>query len=446
MPVVTLTATDLRDRIAAGALSAEEVANAFLTQIEAREPAIGAWAFLDGDDMIAQARRLDADRRAGRPLGALHGLPVAVKDVIDVARMPTGNGTPIDDARIASEDATCIARLRAAGAIIAGKTVTAELAFMHPGKTRNPVNGGHTPGGSSSGSAAAVASRMAPLAIGTQTGGSVIRPASFCGCVGYKPTFGRISRAGVLRQSQTLDTIGVFASSVADAALLGDALFGHDPRDPAMRPGPGPRLLETARARPPVTPTLALLRMPGWEEAVHPDMAAALDELADHLGDRCFEVTLPPLYDDAVRIRERINLAEMARNFDRYARHREALSPRMIAALDEGGSITARDYLVALDWPEILHAGLKEILSRCDAILTAAAPGPAPEGLESTGNSIFNGLWTMTGMPAVTVPLFESQDGLPMGAQLVGPREGDARLLRTAGWLVRTLSPKGEAR
>ena len=440
-PIVMLPATVLRDRIGSGEMSAEAVVTAFLAQIEAREPAVGAWAYLDGDDALAQARRLDAARRTGRPIGPLHGVPVGIKDIVDVARMPTGNGTALDAGRVASGDAVLVARLRGAGAVIMGKTVTTELAYLHPGGTRNPVDPTRTPGGSSQGSAAAVAARMVPLAVGTQTGGSVIRPASFCGVVGFKPTFGRIARTGVTPQSPGLDTVGVFANGVEDAALLAEALYGDDPRDPATRPAPAPRLLDTARAAPPVAPAFALVRMPGFEAHVHPDMRAAMDELAGHLGDQCFEVALPPLFDEAAAIRERINLAEMSRFYDHYLRQgADVLSPTLRDAIGRGRSITARDYLAALDWPDILHAGLEEIFSRCDAILTAAAPGPAPEGLGSTGDAIFNGLWTLARVPAVTVPLFASEGGLPMGVQLAGRRDDDARLLRTARWLAHRFS------
>lgn len=439
--IVALPATELRDRIASGGLSAEAVAQAFLAQIEAREPAVGAWAYLDGDDVIAQARQLDTARRTGRPIGPLHGLPVGIKDIIDVARMPTGNGTRSDDGRIPSKDAALVARLRGAGAVIMGKTVTAELAYLHPGGTRNPANPAHTPGGSSQGSAAAVAARMVPLAVGTQTGGSIVRPAAFCGTVGFKPTFGRIARAGVTRQSPSLDTVGVFANSVEDAAMLAETLYGDDARDPATRAGPAPRLLETVRTAPPVTPTFALIRMPGYEAHAHPDMRAAMDELAGLLGEQCFEVALPPLFDEAAAIRERINLAEMSRFYDHYLRQGgDGLSQTLRDAIGRGRAITARDYLAALDWPDILNSGLEEIFARCDAILTAAAPGPAPEGLGGTGDGIFNGLWTLARVPAVTVPLFTSEGGLPMGAQLVGRRDDDARLLRTARWLAHRLS------
>ena len=444
VPLVALGAVELRDRIASGALTAAAVAEAFLAQAEAREPELRAFAHLDREDVMAQARRLDALRGTGRPVGPLHGLPVGVKDIVDTARVPTENGTPLDAGRVPARDAAVVSRLRAAGAVVMGKTETTELAYLHPGRTRNPVDPTRTPGGSSQGSAAAVAARMVPLAVGTQTGGSVIRPAAFCGCVGFKPTFGRIPRTGILPQSPSLDTVGVFANSALDAALLADALCGDDPGDPATRPGPAPRLLDGARADPPVEPLLAVVRMPG-HEAAHPETRAAMDEIAAALGEGCFEVTLPPLFDEAAAIRKRVNLAEMARCYDHYARRgRDALSPLMREALEAGGRISARDYIAALDWVDVLYAGLGEILKRCDAILAPSAPGPAPEGLSGTGDAIFNGLWTLTRVPAVTLPLLASEAGLPMGVQLVGPREEDARLLRTARWLTHRLGTDTE--
>ena len=283
------------------------------------------------------------------------------------------------------EDAFVVARLKAAGALILGKTATTELAFFAPAPTRNPANPAHTPGGSSAGSAAAVAAGQAPLAVGTQTAGSVIRPAAFCGVVGFKPSFGAIPRTGILAQSPSLDTVGVFARSVPDAALLAETLYGHDPRDRATAPAPPPRLLEIATARPPLPPVFAFVRPPGWEDA-DPETRAALEELAAHLGDQCFEAPLPGAFAEAAAIRERINLAELAKCYHPYERRgRDALSEPLRAAIDAGKAIPARDYIAALDWPEVLNAALDAIFSRCDAILAPAAPGPAPEGLGSTG-------------------------------------------------------------
>ena len=433
--VLGLGAVDMRDRLASGALRAVDLVNACLTRITELEPQVGAWAWLDGDHALAQARQLDQWRQSGKPLGPLHGLPIGLKDIIDTKGIPTENGTPIDAGRVPSEDAWIVARLRAAGAIIIGKTVTTECAFMHPGKTRNPHNGDHTPGGSSQGSAAAVAAGMVPLSIGTQTGGSVIRPASFCGIVAMKPTFGLIPRTGILPQSPFLDTVGVFARSVEDCALLVEVLAGHDPADRATQPLPMPRMLSVAQSAVPVTPVFALARIPGWQQA-DPQMTGAIEELAAILQDKCFEVELPNL-EDLSDIRQRINFAEMAKCYYGLERRgRDLMSDKLKAAIDEGKSIPARDYIAALDWRDVMNAGLDAVFARCDAILCPAALGPAPKGLDDTGSAIFNGLWTLGGMPAVTLPLFSAENGLPMGVQLVGRRGDDARLLRTARWLA----------
>ncbi len=430
-----LPITGLRDRLASGALSALEVTEACIARIEAREPEIGAWAWFDADHARQQARALDAHRVTGRPIGPLHGLPVGLKDIIDVTRMPTGNGCALDAGNVPLRDSFVAERLRAAGAVILGKTVTTELAFLHPGKTRNPHNPAHTPGGSSSGSAAAVADGMVPLAVGTQTGGSVIRPAAFCGVTGFKPSFGAIPRRGVLMQSPSLDTIGVFAADPMGAAMLAEVLFGHDEGDPATAPRPHPRLSETAASEPPLKPVFAFVKLPGWDDA-DADTKDAFAELAEALGEQVFEVELPSVFDQAARERQVVNFAEMARYYYRYWRDgRDQLGPETRAALEEGNATLARDYLAALDWKRVLGSGLDEIFERCDAILCPAAPGPAPEGLGSTGNAIFNGLWTFCGTPAVTLPLLTASNGLPMGVQLVGPRGNDARLLRTARWL-----------
>lgn len=432
--LLALSAVALRDRLASGAVSAEAVTLACLTRIAEAEPQVQAWTWVDGEAALDQARALDRLRQSGRAIGPLHGLPVGLKDIIDTRGIPTAYGIASEAGRVPSEDAWIVARLKAAGAVILGKTVTTEGAFMQPSKTRNPHNPDHTPGGSSAGSAAAVAAGMVPLAVGTQTGGSVIRPASFCGVVGLKPSFGLIPRTGILTQSPFLDTVGVFARSVEDAALLAGVLAGHDPADSATEPRPDPRLLDVAQAKVPVTPMFALVRPPGWDDA-HPDMRAAVEELAEVLGDQCFEAPLVGM-DDVAAIRQRINFAEMAKCYYGLERRgRDTMSDVLKVAIDEGKGVLARDYLAALDWRVLMTAALDPIFERCDALICPAAPGPAP-GMDSTGSAIFNGLWTLAGTPAVTIPAFTAENGLPMGLQLVGRKGDDARLLRTARWLA----------
>ncbi|MGF1622120.1 MAG: amidase [Rhodomicrobiaceae bacterium] len=433
------SAVNLRDRLASGALRASELTKACLDRIAALDGQIQAFEWLDPEFAMRQAEAVDNYRGTGRALGPLHGLPVALKDIIDTKGIPTLNGTVIDAGRVPSADAAIVAKLKAAGAIIIGKTVSTELAFMHPGKTRNPVNPDHTPGGSSSGSAAAVAAGMVPLAVGTQTAGSVIRPAAFCGITGFLPSQGTIPRTGILAQSTTLDRVGVFARSVEDAAMLAEALFGYDAADKTTAPAPAPQLLETARARVPVTPQFAFVRTPYWGKADE-ECRLAVEELAATLGEGCFEAELPTPFAEAATIRERINFSEMAKCLHRYSRDgADRLSPEITAAMAKGREILAHDYIAALDWPDYLYSGLDEIFQRCDAILTPAAPGPAPRGLDSTGSPLFNAIWTLCGTPVITLPVFEAGNGLPMGIQLVGPRGGDARLLRTARWLLEKL-------
>lgn len=441
-PILMLSAVEMRDRLASGALRAVELARACLAQIAAEEGRVHAWAWLDEDHVIGQAERLDTLRKSGAAIGPLHGVPVALKDVIDTSGIPTENGCVLDKGRVPTKDAALVERLKAAGAIVMGKTVTTELAFLQPGKTRNPHNPDHTPGGSSQGSAAAVAAGMVPLTVGTQTGGSVIRPAAYCGIVGFKPTFGRIPRTGVLMQSPSLDTIGVFARSPEDAALLTEVLFSYDAGDPATEALAPPRLHATASAPPPVPPTFAMIDLPGESNT---EMQAAMSELAGFLGEAAFPAPLPNAFDEAADIRERINFAEMAKHYYGYERRGwNQLSQKTRDAMDQGKAILARDYLAALDWPDILNAALEEILARCDAILAPATPGPAPAGLDSTGPAIYNGVFTLCKVPVVTLPLFYAENGLPMGVQLIGRRGDDARLLRTASWLSQHLASASE--
>ncbi|MEM8553879.1 MAG: amidase [Pseudomonadota bacterium] len=437
--ILSLDAVTLRDRIATGALTATDLAEAYLAQIAAEEPKVQAWAWHDPGYVRAQAAELDRYRKTGRPLGALHGLPVGLKDVIDTAKIPTQNGCDVDKGRVPLVDAFVVKQLKANGAVILGKTVTTELAFMQPGPTRNPHNLDHTPGGSSSGSAAAVAAAMAPLTIGTQTGGSIIRPASFCGVCGFKPTFGAIPRTGALKQSQTLDTLGVFGRTPNDAAMFAEVLFGADEGDAATALAPHPKLLDTVNAGAPLPPVFAFVKPPGWDQADE-DTRQAFEQMAKHLSDQVFEAPLPSAFGQAAHQRGVINFAEMARNYYTYGKSRDQLGPKTVEGIEAGEAISARDYLSALDWQSILTAGLDEIFERCDAILTPAALGPAPKGLDSTGDSIFNGMWTFCGTPAVTIPVLTAENGLPMGVQLVGPKGSDGRLLRTADWLWQSLT------
>ena len=439
MTLAELSATAAIEKIRGGEITSVEMAEACLDRIDEREEAVQAWAFLDADAVRANAQALDEHRAAGRPIGPLHGLPVAIKDIIDTEGMPTENGTVLDAGRMPGADAVLVSQLRAAGAVIMGKTVATELAYFTPGKTRNPHDEARTPGGSSSGSAAAVAAGMVPLAVGTQTAGSVIRPAAFCGIVGFKPSRGLISRRGVLCQSHTLDTVGVFARSVPDAALIAETLAAFDPQS-GESPRPTPPLFATAESDPPVPPAFAFIKQPAWDKA-DADTRDGFAEIVELLGEQCEEVALPAPFDQALQIHRLIQVTEMTKHFSRYVKKgRDRLSEKLLAALDEGAGVLARDYLAALDWIGVYNSSLDEIFDSFDAIITPAASGEAPADLTQTGDPAFCSIWTLCGLPAVTLPMLEGANGMPMGVQLVGRAGDDARLLRTARWLALKLS------
>ena len=436
-----MNAVDAAAAMRRGDMTAEALVQSCLDCIAEREPAVDAWAYLDPDYVLAQARDADAARAAGGPLGGLHGLPVAVKDIFDTADMPTENGTPLHAGRTPSRDAFVVALLRAAGAVIMGKTVTTEFAVAIGGKTRNPHGPERTPGGSSSGSAAAVAAAMVPLSIGTQTSGSVLRPAAFCGVYGYKPTHGLISRGGILPLS-ALDQVGVFARDLADTALIAETIMAYDPDDPSMRPCPRPALLAAAEADPPAPPSLAFVRSPMWTEAT-PDTRSRFDKLVARLGDHVSEVELPAAFDDAVALHKTISWTDIAMNLGaEYDRGADGISPLLRSVIEEGRAVRAVDYASAIKSVPSLMRDYGTIFAGFDAILTPATIGEAPLLAEGTGSPIFLALWTLLGAPAINVPGLNGPTGLPIGVQLVGAHGHDGRLLRAARWLGKFLAER----
>jgi Asp-tRNA(Asn)/Glu-tRNA(Gln) amidotransferase A subunit family amidase len=436
--LTSLTAIEAAERIANGDISAEEYTGACLDRIAAVDDKVRAFVHLDPKDALAQARALDERRRNGKPIGVLHGVPVAIKDIFDTADYPTECGSPLLKGRRPMRDCTAVARLREAGAVIIGKTVSTEFAYFHPGPTRNPRDLERTPGGSSSGSAAAVVAGMVPLAIGSQTNGSVIRPAAFCGVYGCKPTHGTISRHGALILSQALDHVGVFARSLPDAAFILDVLAGYDPQDNDTRPIAAPNCLDRVDEEPPLPPRFAFVRTPIWDRA---DAAtrAAFDSVAGRLGDSVTAVELGGSYAAAWDDHRVIMGADMAHNLNAVVgRGGEASSKALRGFLAEGSAVSAARYLAARDNARRYAAGFDEIFKDYDAIITPASVGVAPKG-EATGSPIFCSLWTLTGLPALTLPLLTGEGGMPLGVQLIGERGDDARLFRTANWLINAL-------
>src|SRR5436190_10702984 len=376
-----LTATEAAQRIAQGRLTAEELVGACLERIRQLEPAVQAWQFLDEAHALSQARAADERRRSGEPVGALCGIPIGVKDIIDTADMPTENGTVLNRGRMPRADAAVVARLRAAGAVIMGKTVSTECAYFTPGKTRNPHNPEHTPGGSSSGSAAAVAAHMVPLALGSQTAGSVIRPGAFCGDYAFKPTHGLIPRTGVLTLSRALDHIGMFTRSLEDLALLAEELVGHDEGDPDTRPRARMPFCEVLDEEPPLPPRFAFIKTPHWDR-VDADAKEAYGELIEALGDRVEEVDLLLSAGNAWDLQRTIMEAEMASNLaPLWDAGKEKLSERLRGLMERGRETRAFDYQRALRAVPPIIQGFDELfMERYDAILTPPALGTAPKG------------------------------------------------------------------
>jgi len=434
-----LTANQAAQGIRDGLFSSADLVRACIEQIHAREPDVQAWAYFDAEHALAQAKRSDEIRAAGQPLGPLHGVPVGIKDIIDTGDMPTEDGTPLHSGRNPWHDAKVVELLRCAGAVIMGKTVTTELATYTPGKTRNPHNPEHTPGGSSSGSAAAVAAGMVPLTLGTQTNGSLIRPAAYCGVFGFKPSSGLISRQGILRQSERMDQPGGFARSVEDLALLGEVLSVFDHDEPGMSLRGSVPMLRVCKEESPLPPKLALIKTPWWPQ-LDADTQEGFGELVEHTSEHVGEFVLPESASAVLDWHKTVMEADIAASFEtEYERGADQVSASLREQIERGRSVKAVDYLKALARIPVLTEALDEIFDRYDAILTPAVAGAAPHGLESTGNPMFCTLWTFCGMPAISLPLLQAGNGLPVGVQLVGRLGDDARLLRTARWMINAI-------
>ena len=394
-----------------------------LAQIDMLDDEIRAWEFVDREGALAQARQLDQSTARG----PLYGISVGVKDIIDVAGMPTACGTPIYAGNVAQKDAASVALARAAGAVIIGKTSTTELASNHPAKTRNPQNTAHTPGGSSSGSAAAVAAGMVRIAFGTQTAGSVIRPAAFCGVVGFKPSFGLVPRAGVKLQSETLDTVGVFARTVDDAALWYAAMTGAKAM-PLLNIGKG---------------ALRILIATNLLGHADVNMSVAVAEAAEALANAGLsvrETRLPTIFDGAHVDQRIIQLAEMARFYaTEHQQHRHQLSVEITTILDEGASISADAYQAALARTEATRKQAAQLFVDADVLLTPSATGAAPAGLASTGDPVFNRLASTLHLPAINLPVYRSKKRMPLGLQLIGAHFQDEKLLAVAKRVIEIL-------
>jgi Asp-tRNA(Asn)/Glu-tRNA(Gln) amidotransferase A subunit family amidase len=439
-----LTACEARELIDQGLLTSQELVAACFARIDEVEETIGAWIHLDKSTALEQARQADEFRSRGLPVGLLHGLPIGIKDIIDTRDYATERGTVLHEGRRPAADATLVGLLKEAGAIILGKTVTTELAVYSPGKTTNPHSSEHTPGGSSSGSAAAVSAAMVPLAVGTQTNGSVIRPASYCGVYGFKPSFARISRHGVLAQSSPLDTVGVFARSLEDLALIADVLMRFDAQDSSMTPVAPPCISSVMAKEVPLNPIFAFVRTPAWdqvEQVTKDGFRELIDATNESVAKTIDVVDLPTQFDDIYEDHSRVMEADLARSFaSEYKTGKANLSAVLREMIERGQQVAEAEYNASVEKIESYNESLNEIFESYDAILTPATPGPAPAGLEGTGSPVMNTIWTFCGTPAINLPLLQNPEGLPIGVQLVGEKGDDGRLFRSARWLLDLLN------
>jgi len=416
-----LSASEAARAIAERRLGVLELAEDCLQVIEAQEAQVAAFAYIDPEQVREQAKRLDNQR----PVGALHGVPIGIKDIMDTADMPTGMGSAIYAGHRPRLDAAAVALLRRSGALLMGKTVTTEFAYLQPAKTRNPHHLAHSPGGSSSGSAAAVAAGMVPLALGTQTAGSLIRPAAYCGVVGYKPSFGDYPLAGVKGLAPSFDTLGSLSRTVEDACLLRRVLLA----DASLACSDG-------QNRP---PSIALCRTPAWQQA-DADSQNGLEQLLQRFsacGARVGEVELPTVTENFARWHTSLMTYEAARSLAAEHACREQLSLPLQQLLDGGQSLTYAQYREIHRLTAAGRQACGGLFAHWDVLLTPSAASSAPLKSEGTGDPLFSRLWMLLGVPSISLPLLSARNGLPIGAQLIGACHADNRLLRAALWVER---------
>ena len=415
-----LSATEAAHKLATREITAQALLADCAERIREREPSVHAWTFVDIDHAMKRARELDA-----QPIsGLLHGLPIAVKDLFDTYDMPTSYGSPIYAGHRPAADAASVALARAAGAVVVGKTVTTEFATFHPGPTCNPHDAQCTPGGSSSGSGAAVADWMVPLAFGTQTAGSIVRPAAYCGVVGYKPTFGTLCRIGGKMISDSLDTVGGLARTVPDVALFAAALSGRG---------------DLAIDRPTRdAPRIGICRTYEWERAL-PETVAMFDDVHARLrsaGTRVRDVTLPPPFAKLAAAQTTIMVREVAQSLaHEWLMHREALSREMVAMIEAGLAVSISQYDAAHSLARECRALLPHVFEDVDALVAPSTAGEAPTGIDATGDPVFNRIWTLLHVPCVHLPVARGPRGLPIGVSVVGPIGADRATLLAADWI-----------
>ena len=433
--VFSLKVEELVEKIKNAQITSVELCQLYIDRINKFEKDIKAWAHFDKKLLLEKAAEADEHRRLGKPLGPLHGIPVAVKDIVGTLDMPTECGTVIRKGKSYSQNAEIIELLISAGAIVMGKTATAELAYLGPAKTTNPHDYSRTPGGSSSGSAASVASFMAPLSVGSQTGGSIIRPASYCGVVGYKPTYGLISRNGVLKTSEKLDHVGVFGRSVEDVALLAKTLIKKDKLDTASVHYSAENMLNETKKGPLFEPKFIFYKTDYWK-LVEKKSRESFEYFIKSFKKNIEVFDTPSYFKDIHKYHQIIYDTDLANNFSLYfKKYKKKLSKIMQDAIIRGNKHSAKDYAEAVDFMKRSYESYEEVFEDYHGVLSPSSPGVAPKSLKTTGTAEFNKVWSYLGTPCISLPLLQGENDLPLGVQLVGAKYDDQRFLGVANWL-----------
>ena len=433
--IFSLSLEELANKIKDAQLTSVEVCEKYLERINKFEKDVKAWAHFDKKILLEKAAEADDHRRSGKPVGLLHGVPIAIKDIIGTVDMPTECGTVIRKGKSYSQNAEIVDLLHASGAIVMGKTATSELAYLGPPATTNPHDKTRTPGGSSSGSAASVASYMAPASIGSQTGGSIIRPASYCGVVGYKPSYGLISRNGVLRTSYSLDQIGMFGRKVEDVAMLAKVLIKKDKYDTATIHYSTENILSEMKKGPLFEPKFIFYKTDHWK-IIDKKSREAFEYFIKSFKKNIEVFDTPSYFKDIHKYHQIIHETDLANNFSvYYKKFKKKLSKYMQDAISNGNKYSAKEYAEAIDFMKRSYESYEEVFEDYHGVLSPSSPGVAPKGLKSTGTAEFNKVWSYLGTPCISLPLLEGENNLPLGVQLIGNKYDDHRFLGVAKWL-----------
>ena len=433
--IFSLSLEQLAAKIKDAQLSSVEVCEKYIERINKFEKDVKAWVHFDKKVLLEKAAEADEHRKSGKPVGSLHGVPIAVKDIIGTVDMPTECGTVIRKGKSYSQNAEIIDLIHSSGAIVMGKTATSELAYLGPSSTTNPHDKTRTPGGSSSGSAASVASFMAPASIGSQTGGSIIRPASYCGVVGYKPSYGLISRNGVLRTSYSLDHIGMFGRKVEDVAMLAKVLIKKDKFDPATIHYSTENILNETKKGPLFEPKFIFYKTDHWK-IIDKKSKESFEYFIKSFKKNIEIFDTPSYFKDIHKYHQIIHETDLANNFSVYfKKFKKKLSKYMQDAITRGNKYSAKEYAEAIDFMKRSYESYQEVFEDYHGVLSPSSPGVAPKGLKSTGTAEFNKVWSYLGTPCISLPLLEGENNLPLGVQLIGDKYDDHRFLGVAKWL-----------